>query len=318
MEHKEVERGLVKSIKYPYLPSSNSWAIDDPNMAFCNNTVRVFRIPALSKPTDMGYGPGEHKLSMYGFSFADEFISRHPEVIGTDFTLIDGTTWYDGENTKTAMSIHAVNVMWENGIALVTVILGYQRMVKTSKLFHMRTGHPWPIYFRYRPGEGVATVGARVADYIGRRTFDPINYQDSRLVMLALSGCRNPMVEYPVAAATKLGDTVWYVDRPYRHHHVIHSPEYLEAKAAVVKESGMSWGRHETQGFLTNHGNFVERKRAMRMALDQCAIIDSDNLYIKSGFTKEPLYTGILQLEDMTPEGVRIGMTDLFSEDLWP
>lgn len=313
----EVLPGLVKRLRYNPNPIKEGFPYENPSLQFTENAPCLFRVDRFSAPTEAAYAVGELILAKRCYASVLQILKENPGRRLVDFTVIDGTTWYDAVEHNQAVCPIAANVMWDGKVALMTVLLGYQNTVKTSKLFHMRTGYTWPIYFRFQLGEDDEEVHRRITYYINNRNQIPLTYADSFLMATALSRCFNPMAEYPVAAATKLDDFVWYVDRPYRHHHVIHSPEYLQARKEVLARPEAKLERFEVQGFLTNHGNFVSRKRAMYMAVKHRTTIDSEGAQVKNGFTTKDPYTGIIQEEDMSDYGVRICMTDLFSEDLW-
>lgn len=89
------------------------------------------------------------------------------------------------------------------------------------------------------------------------------------------------------AAAIKLGDVVWSVKRPARHHDVI---------AYILQER--PWYKHVggVQGFVTDQGRFVERDEARRIAA-----------------------AGQIIKSDTDDHGIPIVREhrDLFSEDVW-
>jgi hypothetical protein len=123
--------------------------------------------------------------------------------------------------------------------------------------------------------------------------------------------------EYPIAAANYLDGVVWYVDRPHRHHHILQSQEFQEAVAGRSHDGII-------QGFLTNHGNFVTRYRAMLMALDNRMIVDTPEMAVNLGrheqkafHPEEEKMGGILRDQDAGWGGFRVAVVPLFSEDLF-
>lgn len=64
------------------------------------------------------------------------------------------------------------------------------------------------------------------------------------------------MTETIAAAAIKLHDVVYSVEKPARHHHVF---EYMY-------NMGVEDHRDHTQGFVTDTGRFVDRKEALAIA----------------------------------------------------
>jgi aryl-alcohol dehydrogenase-like predicted oxidoreductase len=87
------------------------------------------------------------------------------------------------------------------------------------------------------------------------------------------------MKELIVSAAVNAYGAIWSLPRPARHHDVLRA----------IDEAGLSAiaPGPDAQGFLTSDGRFVDRKAAVRIALDAEQI-------------KEPQWP-----------------PDLYSEDLW-
>ena len=317
MEHREVEPGLVRQIPYKTKPLRKSLSIDNPHLSFHKNTSRVVRFDKLADSIlTTSNRINERYLTLMVVGKIRDAIKKGTMTKGVDCTIVDGTSWYDAKATdKPKFGIRYANVHWEDDHILLVVMLGYQQTHKTSKLFYMPDGAATPVIVRFKLSETTVEVSNRVTDYLNRRNYDPVSYQDSSLVMYALAGCFNPMVEYPVAAATLLDGTVWFADRPYRHHHVIHSPEYLSAKKLIPQRYKPE--EREVQGFLTNHGNFVHRKRAMYMAARCGMVLNSDGCVIAQARMKNTLHGGVIQEYDIHYDGMMIVTIDLFSEDLW-
>lgn len=317
MEHRVVEPGLVKKTSYKTNPLHKSVDIENPHLSFHKNTSRVFRIDKLADSIlTSGNRINERYLTMSVVDHICKALTAGRLNKGLDCTIIDGTAWGDAVATKEAkFSVLYANVFWQDNEIMLVVMLGYQRTYKTTKLFRMQESNATPVFVRFRPDEDSSVISARITDYLNRRSYDPVSYQDSSTIMYALAGCFNPMIEYPVAAASLLDGFVWFVDRPYRHHHVIHSPEYIAAKKLVpIRRTAEEW---EVQGFLTNHRNFVHRKRAMHMAVKQQMPVDSEGCHVQFGRMKNPLHGGIIQAEDIHQYGMLVSAIDLFSEDIW-
>lgn len=81
-----------------------------------------------------------------------------------------------------------------------------------------------------------------------------------------------------IAAATMINGTVWAIPAPARHHHIVH---WL---AKDLKFHQPVFGK---QGFITDTGEFLDRKQARALA-------------VRNGQCPAPDHA-----------------TDLFSEDLW-
>ena len=88
-----------------------------------------------------------------------------------------------------------------------------------------------------------------------------------------------------VAAALKIGDVVFHIPAPARHHHILH---WLTKLFKGRTDRGYEL---ETQGFITDDGVFLDRPTAYRHAIDSGQVLNR-----RAGG-----YDG----------------TDLFSEDLW-
>lgn len=100
--------------------------------------------------------------------------------------------------------------------------------------------------------------------------------ESARQVLAAL-----PLRRRIVAAAIQLDGFIASVPKPLRHYDIIYR----------LADTGFPTPIGGVQGFLTNHGYFVDRKTAMRIA------IDAGQLKWRDG--------------QQGPDG------DLFSEDLW-
>lgn len=317
MEHREVEPGLVRQVPYKTDPLRKTINIENPHLSFHKNTSRVVRFDKLADSIlTASTRINERFLTMTVFDRVCDAVKKGTIKKGIDCTIMDGTSWVDAVATdKPKFGILYANVHWEDDQILMVVMLGYQRTYKTGKLFRIQDGAATPVFVRFKPDESSVLVSARVTDYLNRRQYDPVSYQDSSLVMYSLAGCCNPMMEYPVAAAALLDGVVWFAERPYRHHHIVHSPEYLTAKKMIPKR--LKPEEREVQGFLTNHGNFVHRKRAMHMAASQAMLVSSEGCIVSQGRMRNFEHGGIIQEADAHRDGMLVVNIDLFSEDIW-
>lgn len=182
-------------------------------------------------------------------------------------------------------------------------------------------------YFRLSGGEVIFSY--RMLK--GESKLSPIRFSQTPHNPISLISAMNACIdiqfkrkyEYPIAAATFLGDKVFYGDRPLRHHHVVQSREYHEHKAHHDEERSV-------QGFLTNHGNFVHRARAADMALMNRCMLDPISYNTDVQVERFPVdidtlerpqfvqrFTGILQRRDLGPQGVSQAKLQLFSEDIF-
>lgn len=168
----------------------------------------------------------------------------------------------------------------------------------------------------------------------GNKKFFVPEERTNRIGEMALETIRNMVEiacrqenEYPVAAATWIADKVFFVPRPYRHHDVVQSQEYHEYKAKNLDAMSI-------QGFITNHRNFVSRKRAMEMAvrcksfLDPMSLVVSNQMemaYSEIEKQNPPdklaelalRFMGIHQEADTGRDGYVMRDVALFSEDMW-
>lgn len=65
-------------------------------------------------------------------------------------------------------------------------------------------------------------------------------------------------VEYITGVAIIVDGKTYALPRPYRHHHCVHK-RYLETHKQVATES---------QGFITSHLRYVDRKEGLQIARD--------------------------------------------------
>jgi hypothetical protein len=87
-------------------------------------------------------------------------------------------------------------------------------------------------------------------------------------------------VRWITTVAIKYAGTIYQLPRPNRHHDVIRH---------IAKINGVGIKGSDVQGFMTNRGDFVNRTKALRIALAAGQVLN--------------------------PDGVRAD--ELFSEDLW-
>lgn len=128
--------------------------------------------------------------------------------------------------------------------------------------------------------------------------------------------------EYPVAAAIYIDGTVFEMQRPYRHPHILQTKEY-QAFIANSRAEGPD-KPVVIQGFVTNFGHFVGRRRALFMAFDKDMVLTDMVMRITrtdaAQFFRhdvEATMHGRLTAADTTFKTYAVAETGLFSEDLW-
>jgi len=70
---------------------------------------------------------------------------------------------------------------------------------------------------------------------------------------------------------------VWSLPRPYRHHHIIQVIESLTTPADRAKGIDCSEGRGD-QGFLDETGKYLDRKSALKVALETNQVLDRNDI----------------------------------------
>jgi hypothetical protein len=287
---------------------------------FNENTAIVFRIAGLSKPVEMPSLETPEVLCKKALAAVIYVLRNHPELHQVPFTIIDGTNWADAVATRTfGLDIQFVNVLWQGTKPVVAIQLAERKLVKTGKVYHLNNTVSFPIIFQYDPDLTEAENNQRLHRAAGLPGNGAAFYEYGQCIIEALFQTCRPELEYPVAAASYLDDVVWYVDRPGRHHHVIHSKEYLDVKRSLKEGNG-----EEVQGFLTNHGNFVNRYRGMLLAVRNNMIVDTPPFLVGLTCCEEKMYReierdmgGIIREEDRQAGGYRVADVALFSEDMW-
>jgi hypothetical protein len=313
--------GLVKKKAFSLLPHTRSTMlnpyIDHSLVEFNENCAVTFRIAGLSAPIELPSLDAPEGLCKKALATVLYVLRKHPELHCLPFTIFDGTTWEKAVATRTfGLDIQFINVFWRNEKPVLGVRLAERKVVKNSKHYHLNNTIAFSIIFEYDPdlSEDQNLLNMRKA--VEHPNSGAAFSEYGECIAAALADTCRPELEYPVAAASYLDDVIWYVDRPGRHHHVVHSKEYMDVKQ----------GRHndEVQGFLTNHGNFVTRYRGMLMAVTNGMIIDTPAIEVGLKGCEEKMYRdierhmgGILREEDRMAAGYRVADVALFSEDLW-
>lgn len=325
--------GIVKSMPFKY-PATKRVEFLQPNFQksldeFNRNTMHLVRVSRLSSPVEYSAPHVTEMLCRKALQIAQEVIIHRPQMYGFPFTIIDGTTWGDSvPSKKSGWDIVYINVFWQDCSPVIAVCIGSRKIVKNSKVFRVEENEQnrYTIMFPWVMHEPEEAVIANMHRAITNSTNYHLLKNFGTCVAKAISGTCDINVEYPVAAATYLDDVIWYADRPYRHPHIVHAVEYLKAKNIGKPRDQEDPKAREVQGFLTNHGNFITRYRAMYQALKYHLILDAEELTLKIGPSSmkqgqdgeiESKMGGILRPADSLKEGYQIAMTGLFTEDVW-
>ncbi|HEX9135949.1 MAG TPA: hypothetical protein VF905_03255 [Nitrospirota bacterium] len=321
----ELPVGLVKKKAFSLLPHTRSTMlnprIEVSLIEFNENTSTVFRVAGLSAPIEIPDMDAPEALCKKALAASVFVLRNHPELHKVPFTIIDGTTWDKVVPTRTfGLDIQFINIFWQGEKPVIAVQLAERKLVKTAgKSFHLNSGIGFPIIFQYDPDRSEDENLLHMRRAVGRPGSGAAFYEYGQCIVDALVQTCRPELEYPVAAASYLNDVIWYVDRPGRHHHVIHSQEYLAEKKDRSADDA-----NEVQGFLTNHGNFVGRYRGMLLAVRNNMIIDTPPFLVGLKSCEEKMYReieqhmgGIIREEDRQAGGYRVADVALFSEDMW-
>lgn len=272
---------------------------------------RVIRVPGLTGGTLPKSESRVTALASHVFEILRMVFRDNEHLIGTDLTVLDGTTWYDGVAVNVpVLDVDFVNVLWNGYTAHVVVAMTNLKTIKHEMFYRRRIGETAYVTFHFDIREPTPSI--YIISYGAGITLPTNYFAKGGVGVDAMNRIDSPLLEYPVAAATLLGGTVWYVERPYRHDHIVFAEEFLKEKDRLNIGVG-------TQGFLTNHGNFIGRKRAMVMAVENRMIIDMHPVEIGVSYTYDPKrYSGLIQNSDrLLGDGFRIANVSLFSEDMW-
>lgn len=322
MQHSEVPLGLVKRIPFK-MPSVRAIQDEDVDLHFHLNTDKLIRVQGLSEPQ---IAPPYGHWDFHAERAVDAIytvLRANPVLIGQSFSIGDGTNWVDGKPTGSSGSdILYINVHWSGKKALVILCLGWSQTFKTGKLMRiwdpenqLKVAYEFDLHLLFPDIMKIVKLAIRAAaEKKGRGDLHAV------ASVAAYEETMEPRHEYPIAAATYLDDVVWYADRPYRHHHVIHSHEFL-----TFKDARGNTMRPE-QGFLTNHGNFINRKRAMLLVMQStkhCMLVAPEQVAVALAYlhpfsqVMDRRFFGLPHLLDDPVYGLAMGGTDLFSEDIW-
>lgn len=325
--------GLVKKANFQYPASvAGHWAVNRAGVnglgpkinelvgRFANAGKHVYRLNGLSQPVFNLTPMLTEALCRRALTLVRQFMHENPNKQGRDFVLMDGTPWADIEpSTIFGYDIIYICVFWKSETPTVAIVTGPRRWVKTKTVYSVAVDSSFQLTFiNFDPKDEYEVIGQKLKMSIFNSTnfYQLSNYGTP--IVRAVEETIEQTNEYPIAAANYLDGVVWYVDRPYRHHHIFHSKEYQEIAKVPVE------GQREVQGFLTNHGNFVTRYRAMLMAVENGMIIDTPSMEVgitlssyKSYHPMEKYMGGILRERDDNEDGYRICVTPLFSEDLF-
>lgn len=324
--------GLVKKTNFRYPAQfSGHWGanpsgaiglgpkINDLLYRFVKGCKHVYRLGGLTQPVYEVSPQTTESLCMRAILVAEQFMRQNPEKKGRDFVLMDGTPWSDVVNSELyGYDILYICVFWKQDKPVIAIITGPRKWQKTEGTMcsHIVEQSMQFTIIQYDEDEEDIAQLYRLRNAIFSQTNFRLLKDFGTAIIQAVEATIDRENEYPVAAANWVDGVVWYVDRPHRHHHILQSREYQEAYAGQQ--------RNEVQGFLTNHGNFVTRYRAMLMAVDNKMIVDTPTMSVmltrcesKLFHQEDPKMGGIWRERDMDERGYLISVTPLFSEDLF-
>uniref|UniRef100_A0AAU7PF42 Uncharacterized protein n=1 Tax=Burkholderia phage vB_BgluM-SURPRISE13 TaxID=3159457 RepID=A0AAU7PF42_9VIRU len=325
--------GIVKKTNFRYPAGfAGHWAanangnnglgpkINELIYRFYTSGRRVYRLPGLSSPiTDMNPQTTE-LLCRRSIIYVKQFLLENPQKRGMSFTLLDGTPWSDiVPNELFGMDVIAISVFWNGDIPIIACILGPRKMIKTPSTWASSVidASLNVVVFECNPDEDDFETVRKMRNAIFSSTNFQLLKNYGTAIVRAVEETIDQENEYPIAAANYLDDVVWYVERPHRHHHILQSKEFQDAIAGRSHDLIV-------QGFLTNHGNFVTRYRAMLMAIDNRMIVDTPEMSVGIAANGDKMFQpiearmgGIIRQNDETGKGFRVCVVPLFSEDLF-
>lgn len=287
---------------------------------YVRNCPYVFRIEGLSSPVGLQSNSVVARMMIYqelvrkAIIFANQFLKEKPELEGKHLTLIQGTTYDASQDSKEyCWDILSVSIIWRYSGPNYLIRIGKQCFRHTVATWaNLEPGSDFVVAIKYSEFYDDETLKREITEALANSGLN-INQEMAHGQVLdkAIEDITRLNVEYPVAAASLINDEIWWVDRPYRHHHIYNSVEYIKPKSHV-------------DGFLTNHGNFVTRYRAMWMAAISNQVIESATTLLKTQAAQDKAYdpvyehaSGLRQEIDGPGLLYRIGATPLFSEDLF-
>lgn len=292
---------------------------------FIHSSKHVYRLGGLTRPVYEVTPQTTEMLCTRAILVAEEFM-RHNEIKkGRDFVLMDGTPWDQIVGSELfGYDILYICVFWKQDKPIIAVVTGPRKWLKTASAFaalDVESSMQVTIVEYDENDEDHVRLN-KLRNAIFSQTNFKLLKDFGTPIVKAVEATTDPENEYPIAAANYVDDVVWYVDRPHRHHHILQSTEYQD----MLSRSGYRRDHADgvVQGFLTNHGNFVTRYRAMLMAIDNSMIVDTPQMSVMLTRAKAKQFSpieanmgGILHERDQHENGFMISVTPLFSEDLF-
>lgn len=320
--------GIVRKTNHRYPAGvAGHWAISGAGLGpkvnelvgrFVTSCKYVYRAGGLSRPLFDLNPQTTEALCHRALAYVNQFMGEHPTLEGRDFVIMDGTAW-DAvvPSDLFGYDVIYIAVFWRSKTPVVAIVTGPRKWLKTTTMASLVVEASLQVtIINYDPLDSHAATTQKLRNSIfGSTNFNQLKNFGTPIVR-AVEDTIDQGNEYPIAAANWLDGVIWYVERPHRHHHILQSVEYQEA----------SKGNHdrEVQGFLTNHGNFVTRYRAMLMAVENKMIVDTPEMQVmltrSSSKMFHPMETqmgGIIRERDKEEKGFLISVTPLFSEDLF-
>lgn len=328
----ELITGLVKKTNFRFPAGyAGHWAanqsgsmgmgpkINELIYRFATNAKHVYRCEGLSRPIYEINPQVTEQLCMRALAYVNQFMGENPKKQGRDLVLMDGTAWANVTPSETfGFDVMWICVFWKMDIPTVAIVTGPRKWMKAQTQWSLTVESSFQVtILKYDPRESEYDVTQKLRNAI----FSSTNFRQLKdygtPIVQAVEATIDQQNEYPIAAANYLDGVVWYVDRPHRHHHILQSKEFQDAMVGRNHDNVI-------QGFLTNHGNFVTRYRAMLMAIDNKMIVDTPEMSVqltrheqKAFRHEEAQMGGVLRETDAGWGGFRVAVCPLFSEDLF-
>lgn len=295
---------------------------DELIIEYANKSVAVTRMDGLFKPMFESDGLTEYeKLLIHAMAFVAGMLTANPGL-NQSVTIIDGTNWEDSvQSEKFELAVEFVVLIYSKGKYTAIVSLDQMKRMKKATHYFLRNKFFKRKLFliEFDPTATTRQILKNISASIQHTVERGAPYLFyTNLIKNELCKIYDTDNEYPVNAAFLVDDVIWSVPRPGRHHHILHSYEY-----GVFQDNAKN--KKSYPGFLTNHGNFVSRKRAMFLAMR--------NHQIKGMGSFKMDYVTLAEVPHEIPEQRQGGLFNpkydphnqfysicevgLFSEDVW-
>lgn len=245
---------------------------------------------------------------------------NNPNVTTKTGTIVDGTFYDNIEPNKKCLGIEYINHLWVDDKAYACIVIGHLEWHITPSLYWKRTSDVRSMVVVPLEDLSFESIAACFTkDMISTDNYAVNAFKLHSRLFEMVQGIASKNEEYPVAAAIYNNGTVFEMQRPYRHHHVIQTKEYSDHNKAQAE------GKVVIQGFVTNFGHFIGRRRALFLAAKKQMILTDMKMSMISTDAEqffrypeiESKMSGKFNGADALEKTYAVADTGLFSEDLW-